>query len=302
MAGILPRSHIYCPTVQRSSLSDPDLVLTLNDHAEALTHTGAGWSGQFFGPYGLQSGENTQKMRIVKMLSRDANVLATKLYKHPFFQPKGGVVAWCAPGSMFLGWLPNLYPVEWPPWKHTQGPIFCTLQPLLAYREFFFLNLMLVTGSRLPISAPCTHLRNKPCTDDNTGWITGISISSATGLMCVTGGGFWIHCRFRGGHLNVHKCLLGCMLVQDLFTTQFVPNRDATPISRRRANDSCRHPIPVGAVVVHRQSGDKPGQLRFRHCGSGGHRIRKRTHGARTFQATPPNGTIKSTIRLAITS
>ena len=27
----------------------------------------------------------------------------------------GGVVARCAHGSMFLGWLPNLYPVEWPP-------------------------------------------------------------------------------------------------------------------------------------------------------------------------------------------
>ena len=30
----------------------------------------------------------------------------------------GGVVArcaWCVHGSMFLGWLPNLYPVEWPP-------------------------------------------------------------------------------------------------------------------------------------------------------------------------------------------
>ena len=79
--------------------------------------------------------------------------------------------------------------------------------------------------------------------------------------------------------------ILGCMPVQDLFTTQFVPNRDATPTSWRRANDSGRHPIPVGAVVVHRQSGDKPGQLRFRHCGSGGHRIRKKTHGARTVRA-----------------
>ena len=25
------------------------------------------------------------------------------------------VCARCAHGSMFLGWLPNLYPVEWPP-------------------------------------------------------------------------------------------------------------------------------------------------------------------------------------------
>ena len=25
------------------------------------------------------------------------------------------VRARCAHGSMFLGWLPNLYPVEWPP-------------------------------------------------------------------------------------------------------------------------------------------------------------------------------------------
>ena len=84
--------------------------------------------------------------------------------------------------------------------------------------------------------------------------------------------------------------ILGCMLVQDLFTTQFVPNRDATPTSWRRANDSGRHPIPVGAVVVHRQSGDKPGQLRFRHCGSGGHRIRKKTHGARTVRARCAHG------------
>ena len=31
------------------------------------------------------------------------------------------------------------------------------------------------------------------------------------GLMCITwggGGGFRIHYRFRGGHLNVHKCLI----------------------------------------------------------------------------------------------
>ena len=42
---------------------------------------------------------------------------------------------------------------------------------------------------------------------------------------------------------------------------------------------------PLERWVVHRQSGDKPGQLRFRHCGSGGHRIRKRTHGARTVRA-----------------
>ena len=54
------------------------------------------------------------------------------------------------------------------------------------------------------------------------------------------------------------------------------------------------HPAaPIGV----RQSGDKPGQLRFRHCGSGGHRIRKRTHGARTVQATPP----KCITRLMIT-
>ena len=96
------------------------------------------------------------------------------------------------------------------------------------------------------------------------------------------------------GALSSHNCklqpLLGCMLVQDLFTTQFVPNRDATPTSRRRVNDSGRHPIPVGAVVVHRQSGDKLGQLRFRHCGSGGHRIRKRTHGARTVRARCAHG------------
>ena len=79
--------------------------------------------------------------------------------------------------------------------------MFCTLQPLLAYREFFFLNLMLVTCSRLPISAPCTHLRNKPCTgdntSDNTGWVTGISISSATAfwLMIINSRGFSFHFR-----------------------------------------------------------------------------------------------------------
>ena len=96
------------------------------------------------------------------------------------------------------------------------------------------------------------------------------------------------------GALSSHNCklqpLLGCMLIQDLFTTQFVPNRDATPTSWRRVNDSGRHPIPVGAVVVHRQSGDKLGQLRFRHCGSRGHRIRKRTHGARTVRARCAHG------------
>ena len=96
------------------------------------------------------------------------------------------------------------------------------------------------------------------------------------------------------GALSSHNCklqpLLRCMLVQDLFTTQFVPNRDATPTSWRRVNDSGRHPIPVGAVVVHRQSGDKLGQLRFRHCGSGGHRIRKRMHGARTVRARCAHG------------
>ena len=144
---------------------------------------------------------------------------------------------------------------------------------------------MLVTGSRLPISAPCTHLRNKPCTGDNRR------------LMVHRLGGI--------GALSSHNCklqpLLGCMLVQDLFTTQFVPNRDATPTSWRRVNDSGRHPIPVGAVVVHRQSGDKLGQLRFRHCGSGGHRIRKRTHGARTvcarFRQHPPGPLLLTVLR-----
>ena len=60
----------------------------------------------------------------------------------------------CAHGSMFLGYAPSFYPVEQPPQNHTQGPKFCTLQPLLAYQEFLFFVLMLVTGPRVQISAP----------------------------------------------------------------------------------------------------------------------------------------------------
>ena len=101
------------------------------------------------------------------------------------------------------------------------------------------------------------------------------------------------------GALSSHNCklqpLLGCMLVQDLFTTQCVPNRDATPTSWRRVNDSGRHPIPVGAVVVHRQSGDKPGQLRIRQNSAlwiwwtqNTQKDARCAHGARTVQATPP--------------
>ena len=68
----------------------------------------------------------------------------------------GGVVARCAHGSMFLECSPSFYPVEQPPQNHTQGPNFCTLQPLLAYQELLFVVLMLVTGPRVLISAPCS--------------------------------------------------------------------------------------------------------------------------------------------------
>ena len=118
---------------------------------------------------------------------------------------------------------------------------------------------MLVTGSRLPISAPCTHLRNKPCTgdntSDNTGWVTGISISSATA--------FWP---------NLYR----------IETRRPPLGEGSTTVADTLS--------PLERWVVHRQSGDKPGQLRFRHCGSGGHRIRKRTHGARTVRARCAHG------------
>ena len=58
--------------------------------------------------------------------------------------------------SMLLEHSPSFYPVEQPPQNHTQGPNFCTLQPLLAYQEFLFFVLMLVTGPRILISAPCS--------------------------------------------------------------------------------------------------------------------------------------------------
>ena len=61
----------------------------------------------------------------------------------------------CAHGSMFLEYSPSFYPVEQPPQNHTQGPNFCTLQPLLASQEFFFF-LMLGIGPRVLISAPCS--------------------------------------------------------------------------------------------------------------------------------------------------
>ena len=63
------------------------------------------------------------------------------------------VRAQCAHGSMFLEYAPSFYPVEQPPQNHTQGPNFCTL---LAYQEFLFFVLMLVTGPRVLISAPCS--------------------------------------------------------------------------------------------------------------------------------------------------
>ena len=64
--------------------------------------------------------------------------------------------AQCAQGSMFLEFSPSFYPVEQPPQNHTQGPNFCTLQPLLASQEFLFFVLMLGTGPRVLISAPCS--------------------------------------------------------------------------------------------------------------------------------------------------
>ena len=73
-----------------------------------------------------------------------------------FLGSPGGVVARCAHGSMLLEYSPSFYPVERPPQNHTQGPNFCTLQPLLAYQEFLFFVLMLVTGPRVLISAPCS--------------------------------------------------------------------------------------------------------------------------------------------------
>ena len=68
----------------------------------------------------------------------------------------GGVVARCAHCSIFLECLPNCYPVERPPQNHTQGPNFCTLWRLLTYQEFLIFSLMLVTGPRILISAPCS--------------------------------------------------------------------------------------------------------------------------------------------------
>ena len=55
-----------------------------------------------------------------------------------------------------FGCSPSFYPVEQPPQNHTQGPNFCTLQPLLAHHEFLFFVLMLVTGPRVVISVPCS--------------------------------------------------------------------------------------------------------------------------------------------------
>ena len=69
---------------------------------------------------------------------------------HSSYPPEG------VHGSMFLGCSPTFYPVEQPPRSHTQGPRFCALRPLLAYRGFLFFVLILVTGPRVLISAPCS--------------------------------------------------------------------------------------------------------------------------------------------------
>ena len=57
---------------------------------------------------------------------------------------------------MFLEYAPSFYPVEQPPQNHTQGPNFCTLRPLLAYQQFLFFVLMLVTSPGVLFSAPCS--------------------------------------------------------------------------------------------------------------------------------------------------
>ena len=62
----------------------------------------------------------------------------------------------CTRSSMFLECSPSFYPVQQLPQNHTQGHNFCTLQPLLAHQEFLFFVLMLVTGLRVLISAPCS--------------------------------------------------------------------------------------------------------------------------------------------------
>ena len=61
----------------------------------------------------------------------------------------------CVHGSMFLERSPSFCPVQQLPQNHTPGPNFCTLQPLLAYQEFLFFVMILVTGPRVLISAPC---------------------------------------------------------------------------------------------------------------------------------------------------
>ena len=67
----------------------------------------------------------------------------------------GGVIAWCLHGSM-LGMFTQLFPRSTAPQNHTQGPNVCTLWPLLPYQRFFIFSLMLVTGPRVLISAPCS--------------------------------------------------------------------------------------------------------------------------------------------------
>ena len=65
------------------------------------------------------------------------------------------VRAQCAHGSIFLECSPSFYPVEQPQ-QNTEGPNFCTRQPLLEYQEFLFFVLMLVTSPRVLISALCS--------------------------------------------------------------------------------------------------------------------------------------------------
>ena len=107
--------------------------------------------------------EKNLATRISNILKPGCGLITLKLSCDPL-----GIVTLCPHGSIFLQCSPRFYPIEQLPQNHTQGPNFCTMHPLLAYQEFLFFVLMLVTVSRVVISVPCSSC-----------WYTGTSYFSA---------------------------------------------------------------------------------------------------------------------------
>ena len=79
--------------------------------------------------------QESQENRVLVLGQGGAS--ARRAYKKNYSQARsndiGGVVR--ARFNLF-GMFTQLLHIEWPPQNHTQGPNFCTLWPLLAYKEY----------------------------------------------------------------------------------------------------------------------------------------------------------------------